>query len=45
MRRGRHDATEGPLNGARTTARRWRTSGGASAPSGYSAGSNEEGRR
>jgi hypothetical protein len=35
----------GPLTGARTAARRWRTGGGASAPSGYDMCSNEEGRR
>jgi hypothetical protein len=37
--------TGGPLTGTQTAARRWHTGGGASAPSGYDAGSNEEGRR
>jgi hypothetical protein len=44
-RRGRHNTTRGPLNGARTTVRRWRTGGGALTPSGYGAGADEEGRR
>jgi hypothetical protein len=38
-------ATGEPLTGARTTARRWRTGDGASAPSSHDAGMIEEGRR
>jgi hypothetical protein len=34
-----------PLTRAWMAVRRWRTSGGTSAPSGYGAGANEEGRR
>jgi hypothetical protein len=45
MRRGLRDTTRGPLTGARTTAMRWRTGDGASAPSGYDASSNEDRRR
>jgi hypothetical protein len=45
MRRGRRGTTGGLLIRARMATWRWRTGGGASAPSGYCAGSNEEGRR
>jgi hypothetical protein len=45
MGRVRHGVTGGPLTGARTTVSKWRTGGGASAPSGHGAGTIEEGRR
>jgi hypothetical protein len=44
-RRGLCDVIRGLLIGAQTTVRRWRSGGGASAPSGYGACMNEEGRR
>jgi hypothetical protein len=43
--RARRGATGGLLTGARITARRRRTDGGASVPSGHGAGVIEEGRR
>jgi hypothetical protein len=43
--RAQHGTTGGPLTGARTMVSRWRTGGGASAPSGYGASANEGGRR
>jgi hypothetical protein len=45
MGRARRCATGGPLTEARTTARRWCTGGGASAPNGHGAVTIEEGRR
>jgi hypothetical protein len=45
MRRGRHDATGGPLIGARTMMRRRRTGGGASTRNGDGAGAVESRRR
>jgi hypothetical protein len=45
MRRARRGVTGGPLTGAQTTARRWRTGDGALAPSGRGTGTIEEGRR
>jgi hypothetical protein len=44
MRRGRRGVTGGLLTGAWTTASRWHTGDGTSAPSCYGAGVNEEGR-
>jgi hypothetical protein len=41
MRRGRRDATGGPLTGAWTVVRRRRTDSGTLAPSGYGAGVRE----
>jgi hypothetical protein len=43
--RVRRGTIGGPLTGAQMISWRWRTGGGASAPSGYSAGAIEEGRR